>query len=169
MDSLNLSDYTLLAEVESTPPLHNAKPANVEVAREKPEHRVIMYMKLQGWSNREIARKLGYTDAWISQVTRQEWFRHRLLEEMKNSGRTEFVSVLQGEAVNSIDTLILMRDTAASETVRVMCAKDILDRCYGKAVQRVEQKVEFTEKVNEVERLNEEIAELERELAVRTN
>src|SRR5882724_4879245 len=72
---------------ESSPDaLYNSSEPSFAVLHEKPEHRIIVYLKGQGLSNTEIAKRCGYTNGWVSQVTRQPWFRLRLVQELKEAG-----------------------------------------------------------------------------------
>ena len=58
-------------------PLFNAREPNLAIMHEKPEHRLLLWMKAQGASNREIAYQSGYTEAWLSQLFRQPWAQSR--------------------------------------------------------------------------------------------
>src|SRR5215470_4080270 len=40
--------------------------ANFAIIYEKPEHRLIVYLKARGLSNQEVAEKTGYTQSWVS-------------------------------------------------------------------------------------------------------
>lgn len=142
--------------------LFNQLDPNLAILHEKPEHRQILWMKARGHSNRECAQATGYTDAWISQLTRQPWFRSLLLKEMNDAGRDEVETLLEGAAADSVLKLIELRDKAPP-TVARQSAVDLLDRFLGKPTQRVETQVTTTADAATVEELDAEIARLSRE------
>lgn len=167
---IQIDEYTRLAAPDVTPdvePLHNAKPPNVEIQHEKPEHRLMVYMKANGKSNAEVARQLGKTQAWVSQIVRQKWFRKRVLAEMKERSDMSIDKLLAHEAEGSLDTLIELRDHAQSEQVRATSAINILDRFLGKPTQRIEKQKTTSNRVEEIEQLQAELVELEAELNVK--
>src|SRR5262245_42118388 len=45
--------------------LFNDRPPNLRILHEKPEHRVLVFLKAQGLSNTEIAQRTGYQIAWV--------------------------------------------------------------------------------------------------------
>jgi transcriptional regulator with XRE-family HTH domain len=144
---------------------YNAKDPNIPIAHEKPEHRLILWLKAQGFSNREIAQRMGYTEAWVSQVLRQPWARAQLVSELEDAGKNSLETILEASAADSLFTLIDLRDTATSEAVRLNAAKDLLDRFLGKAVQRVESTSEVHQVVETVEEYDKRLRELEAEEA----
>lgn len=118
--------------------MHGAKPPNLVIAKEKPEHRLILLLKAKGMSNREIAQETGYTDAWLSQLTRQPWFQTRLCELLGRAQDEIVDGIARVEAANSMFKLVHLRDHAKSEPVQADCAKEILNRFQGKPTTRVE-------------------------------
>lgn len=140
--------------------------ATISIAKEKPEHRIVMFLKAQGYSNREICRMMNFSDAWVSQLVRQEWFQRRLVKELNESGRDSVEAILQGEVRDSIQTLVEIRDSPlAKNSDRATCAMNILDRVLGKPIQRNETRLEVTKnKDAEIEAIDNEIAEIERSL-----
>lgn len=117
---------------------HNPSDPNILIDREKPVHRLIAYMQAQGMSLTEIATKTGYTIPWLSQVTRQKWFRPIVLREMQEAGRDAVQTMIQGAAVDSVAKIIELRDGSSNQRVQATCAFDLLDRFLGKPVQRSE-------------------------------
>jgi len=114
-------------------------PPTFAIVREKPEHRILLLLKLKGLSNREIAEQTGYSEPWVSQVTRQPWFQDMLVEKLADAGDKLVDEVIALEAKNSVFTLIQLRDDPNQlGSVRAACAKDLLDRYLGKPVQRTE-------------------------------
>ncbi len=138
---------------------------NLAILDEKPEHRLIVYLKAQGHSNKEIADRTGYTQPWISQLTRQPWFRLRLVQELKEAGQDAIDAVLKSSALDSVFTLIDLRDdNAAPKAVRAACANSILDRFRGKPVQTVQHEEKRLPKTSEISAIDHELAELDSQL-----
>lgn len=149
---------------ESVDVLYNAKDPNLGILSESPRHRMVIYLKAQGLANRKIAHRMGYTDAWVSQILRQPWARLRLLEELRIGGREGVQGILQAEAEESVYTLIGLRDAAEDEGVRLRASQDLLDRYLGKATQRVETKSEASITYEDITGIEREIKETEREI-----
>lgn len=138
---------------------------NLAIIHEKPEHRLIVYLKAQGHSNKEIADRTGYTQPWVSQLTRQPWFRLRLVQELKEAGVDAIESVLKSTALDSVFTLIDLRDdVSAPKAVRSACANSLLDRFRGKPVQTVQHEEKRLPKTSEITAIDKELADLDSQL-----
>lgn len=98
----------------------------------------MVFLKAQGLSHVEIAEKTGYTTVGVSNVLRQDWAQQQLLIEIKRAGRDEVSELLRGSAVDSIRTLLEIRDNPEAKNAdRRSCADSLLDRFLGKAPQVV--------------------------------
>lgn len=119
-------------ELEVQPLFNPSNPAYT-LKRERPEHRIIVMLKAQGYTNVEIARQIGWTTPGIANIVKQSWARELILKEITKAGRNQVEAVLQGEALNSVLKLIDIRDDeeVAAEVQR-KAANDLLDRMYGK-------------------------------------
>lgn len=144
--------------------LYNASLPNFGILHEKPEHRLIIMLKVQGHSNTEIARLTGYTIPWVGQVLRQPWARERILDELKAAGRDSIQALLEASTADSIFTIIELRDRSDDDSVRLRAADSLLDRYLGKATQRVETKGEVTHLTGDIAKLDEDINKLESEI-----
>lgn len=150
--------------MQSVDALHKDRIPSHGITSEKPEHRLMLFMKVQGMSNREIATKLGFSTVHVSQVTRQPWFRLRLVDELKRAGRESLVELFKTEGENSFQTLVEIRDnTEAPAAVRKSAADSILDRILGKPVQKIEERRQNVSTPDTVAELDREIAALEAE------
>jgi hypothetical protein len=150
---------------ELTDGLYGAKDPNLAILREKPEHRLILLLKVKGFSNREIARQLGFTDAWISQVVRQPWFQVELLKELRKIKGEIVDSIVRVEATNSIFKLIQLRDNARSEEVQKSSAIHLLDMHLGKPIQRSQSvNINVQDTVVRVEGIDDELKLVEDEI-----
>ena len=154
-----------LKEMDIGPDLNEAlfgqREPTFAIIHEKPEHRVILWMKARGCSNREVAQASGYTEPWISQLCRQAWFIERLLKEMRTAGKDEIQSLLEGAGADSVLKLIELRDTAKNPAVQRQSAVDLLDRFLGKPTQRVESDTTVHLTNEDVGALDIEIKQLE--------
>ena len=119
--------------------LFGDKVPNLAIKTERPEHRIIVYLKARGMNNQEIAERTGYGYQWICQIVRQPWFRKRFVDECQSAGLDQVKQFLEGEVIPSLEVLRDIRDdTEAKEASRVVAANSLLDRFLGKPVARVE-------------------------------
>ena len=144
--------------------LHNDRRPDMAVIHEKPEHRVMIMLKAQGYANREIAGITGYKEMHVGRVLRQPWARQRLLDLLNEQGKDAIAEVLRGECKNSIFTLVELRDTAESEQVRASCADKLLDRYLGRPTQHVEVSADTTITHKDVSGIDAEIEKTQREI-----
>lgn len=138
---------------------------NLAILDEKPEHRFILHLKAEGFSNKEVAEKMGYTQAWVSQITRQPWFRLQLVQVMREAGVDQIQQVLKANALDSVFTLVEIRDDPqAPKAVRKSAADSLLDRYLGKATQKFADESSQTPSTEELHNLDKQIAEVETQL-----
>lgn len=144
--------------------LHNDRDPNLVIKSEKPEHRIIIFLKAQGLSNVEIAERTGNSGPWVGQVLRQPWARQRLLEELDSLGRDAARELLAGQCVDSILTAVDLRDNPKTPAgVRLAAANSLLDRHLGKPVQHVESTSHKGMDLSNVEELDRKIRVAEEE------
>lgn len=150
--------------------LHGQRPPNLAITHEKPEHYIIVFLKANGYSNREVAAKTGYSEPWVSQICRQPWFLKKLMLELRTAGRDATSKFLEVQKDDSLIKLVVLRDGAKSEAVQLAATNSLLDRFLGKPVQKTEVKLEGTANVvHRHEELREELSDLDRrEAALRT-
>lgn len=182
----NKQKFVSQGEAKSFDPdvaLHNSQEPNLNIVKEKPEHRFIAILRAQGYSLKDIFVQMGgelddkgqpksgtgqYSYPWLSQINRQPWFTRQVTRMLEESGKDKISARLEAEAMNSVDEIVRLRDEAESEQVRCKAAQDLLDRHLGKATQRVESKAEVTHaKVAEEDAaIDRQIHELERQLGM---
>ncbi len=149
----------------SSDKLFNDRSPNLRILSEKPEHRIVCYLKAQGKSNKEIAELTGFTYPWVSQMLRQPWARQRILQLIKEAGGDEVTTLLQSTTTDSIYTLIDVRDDPkAKPAERTTAANALLDRVLGKPLQRVEADTTIRNVTNDVSEINAQLAGVEEEL-----
>lgn len=94
-------------------------------------HRMIAFMKLGGATREQIATDLGYEPTYVSAITESPMFKalmDHLRGEMRNKTIGGVVDRIIAEGPASVETLVALRDTADSEQVRAVAARDLLDR-----------------------------------------
>jgi hypothetical protein len=148
--------------------LHNSggNPPNLAIIEESPHHRLISYLVAQGFSKTEIARKTGYTIPWVSQITRQPWFRLRLVQELKEAGQDAVSATLKASVLDSVFTMVEIRDDpTTTKAVKLAACNSILDRYFGKPVQKNEIEDKRTPpSTPEISALDKEIQQIEEQL-----
>jgi len=108
--------------------------------KERPEHRQILWLRLNGHNVKETAGITGYTPQHISTICKQPWFREAFVKLSTQMGRDSVESFLQGEIIPTLERLTHLRDHAESDAVKKAACDSILDRIRGKPVARVETK-----------------------------
>lgn len=117
---------------------HGVKPPSYVVRKERAQHRLAAYLCCQGLSQTEIARRLGVQICTVSTWWRTPWFQDFVKEEMSLAARDTLSSVIKGAAVDSVFTLITLRDDKTTPAgVKRACCSELLDRAMGKAPQTV--------------------------------
>jgi hypothetical protein len=162
----SVMEHSSVAEEYRNSPdkLFNDRDPQLVVMREQPEHRIAIMMAAAGMPRKEIAARLGYTYVYIGQLLRQPWARTRLIEEIKRNGGDELMAVLRAEQLRSVETIIEVRDDPKARPAdRTAAANSILDRYLGKPTQRVETKSEVTHLAGDIDNIERQLNELERE------
>lgn len=140
-------------------PMHGALAPSQLLQKEAGQHRIIVTLKAQGYSNREIARMTGWSDFMVSNTLRQPWARELLLQLVSEAGATGVMNLLASEQVPSILKLVEVRDSDDAKGSEVIAAcNSLLDRFMGKPVQRVESDVTTRVEPTTVEDLERELA-----------
>lgn len=173
MENNDLRDHPV-SEAAANDPLRlfssEDNPANFAIIHEKPEHRLIVYLKARGLSNKEVAEKTGYTQAWVSQICRQPWFRIRLVQELREAGMDKVAKLLEASAVDSIFTLLEIRDDpTAPKAARRACADSLLDRWLGKPTVHVEHDNPRMPSSPELAAVDSELQQIDKQLKDNTN
>lgn len=150
--------------------LHGDRPPNLDVLSERPEHRIMVYLRAQGKTIKEIATATGYSYSWVGQLVRQAWFKTRVLSLMDEEGRDQLQTILKAECIPSVELLIEVRDNPKSRDAdRIASSRELLDRYLGKSVAKVETKTTLTvsDAATEAERNTQELEKVNAELAAR--
>lgn len=103
---------------------------------EKYEHRLVAYLKAEGFSNREIAERTGYHYVSICQILQLPWAKQVIRDAIDQNGQDRVRALLASTAEDSIHTLIAVRDSDKSRPAdKISAARELLDRQYGRAAQ----------------------------------
>lgn len=116
---------------------HNQRPPQNDIQYEKPEHRIVLTLKMQSLDNREIAAKTGYSVQHVMNILRQPWAIEWMVKEAQKRGQNELELLLKGEAVKCIKKLVDLRDAEVRPEVQLAATNSLMDRIFGKAAQPV--------------------------------
>lgn len=108
--------------------------------REKPEHRLMLWLKLNGHNNREISNISGYGYQSVCNVCKQPWFVEAFCRISTEMGKDAVETFLEGEIVPTLSRLGELRYSESDAVSKAAC-DSILDRIRGKPTVRVESKV----------------------------
>jgi len=146
--------------------LFGDRPAYQAVKREKPEHRQMLWLKLNSHNNKEIALITGYSPQHVGTVCKQPWFREAFLALSNAAGKDAVEAFLEGEIVPTLERLVDLRDKGETDAVKLAASNAILDRIRGKPTVKVETKStgSFQHVVHDAAKLLEESRRLDEQL-----
>lgn len=137
--------------------------------KEKFEHRLMLWHRLKGLSVKETAALTGYTPQSVSQICKQPWFREAFVRLAAEMGKDAVQTLIEGAVVPAFQRLEELATSAESESVQFAANKELIDRFLGKTVAKTEMSI--TQKkgdlIQDIEKLQKENAEVQRELAAR--
>jgi hypothetical protein len=136
-------------------------PVGSEVRKfEQPWHKNAAYMFASGaYSAKAVANSCDRSYVAVLGLLKQPWFQAIVAEIQKENGGADIMATFKAECMNSLVTLIEIRDDKESPaSVRRQSAIDILHQTLGKPTQRVETETipKSDDPVAEVERLTKE-------------
>lgn len=134
--------------------------------KERFQHRLMLWHKINGLSNKEIALVMGYHPNTVSDITRQPWFQEAFVRLAEEMGKDRVQTVLEGEVLPAIERTVALAKSSESDAVRLAANKEILDRFLGKATVKVESKstVDVTTTTHDAAALLREQARLNEQL-----
>lgn len=121
--------------------LFENRAAYVALKGEKPEHRLMLWYRLQGHNVKETAHLTGYTPQHVSAVCKQPWFIKAFCALSAEIGKDAVQTFLEGEVLPALARTVELARTADSDAVKLAANRDILDRFCGKPVAKSEVKV----------------------------
>lgn len=100
--------------------------------QEKPEHRVMAYMKASGFTAREIADAMGVSATTVQEILRQPWINQLTVEIAHARGIDKALAMIDSLALPAVEALgQVVKDPDASNRDRINAADKILCRKYG--------------------------------------
>lgn len=109
-----------------------------QLQKEEPQHRAICILAVEGYTQKEIAEKLGFSAAMVAYVKKQAWAQKFMLELQTQAGANAVRRVLQEGALGCAKALIeIAHNPDAKNSDRIAAASQTLDRLFGKAPQLV--------------------------------
>lgn len=120
--------------------LFGPKRAYKEIQRERPQHRLVLWMTLQGQRVAEIAVSMGCTEEHVRNVQRQPWFQDSFCKLAEEMGKDAVQTFLKGEVMPAILRTVELSKTADSDAVKLAANRELLDRFLGKPVVKAEVK-----------------------------
>lgn len=122
--------------LESPGMFYNPSLPQVVRKQEQSHHRLFVYLKAQGLSNKEIAVRTGYSVVTVADNLKQPWARNLLVEELRTAGRDALQGLLAGKCEDAVYCLVeVMDDKEEKGSTRVQAANSILNRCLGNPTQ----------------------------------
>lgn len=104
-------------------------------------HHCMLDLVLQGFSNKEIAEKMGYTPQGVMQVINSPIFQHELArrrgnrekvhDEIVASTVVEARDFLQSKALDAAKRLVDKMENTKDERIEMMSIREVLDRSIG--------------------------------------
>tara|TARA_R110000868_G_scaffold40556_2_gene139837 strand:- start:253 stop:894 length:642 start_codon:yes stop_codon:yes gene_type:complete len=149
--------------------LFNQSVAYQAYKKEKPEHRLILWARLNGHNVKETAALTGYTPQSVTNVCGQPWFQEAFARLSTECGKDQVTTFLQGEVIPALQRVAHLANNGESEAVRLAANKELLDRYLGKATVKVESKLSGSVDsiVYDVAELEKQNSDLQRQLAAR--
>ena len=124
---------------ENPDALFNAKTPFYALQHEKPEHRVVINLRLKGYNNKQISVLTGYSSVHVSNILRQPWAQQRIVAELRNADFEGVREMVHNSAAASVYTLIELRDSGETPAaVRMNAAKTLVEQFLGRPRQSVE-------------------------------
>lgn len=130
---------------------------------EQPWHRMAAYMLNVGRTNSEIAIAADVTPETVSHLRAQRWFQELCATIANNSGE-ELIGAIQSEAMDSLNTIIGLRDDLElSGRTRLSAAVTLLEHAHGKPIQKIVSDINHrmsASPTEEMEQIQSELAAL---------
>jgi hypothetical protein len=145
--------------------LHGDKPPGIQIATEKPHHRLMIYCHAKGMTAREIGEQMGFDPLYVNTVLRQPWARQQIVALLNEVGESVVSHFLKQEVSPSLEVLREIRDKReAKDAARIAAANSILDRCLGKPTVHLESDNTNRQVPSDIVRLDAEIESVRKQL-----
>lgn len=156
------SESPLMAQIRAGGHFHNPREPQVPIQTERPEHRAVLLLKMQGLTNIQIEERTGYTRVHIATIVKQPWAQQYMSQNMHLAGMDQVIHTLKGSALKAAKRLeeeIDNEDTGDARS-RIAASKIVIQQIYGAAAVNVTHNiVDNPDKATDAE-LDARIAEL---------
>lgn len=106
------------------------------------------------------------TDAWVSQVTRNDWFKRQVTALMHAVGRNTLEDIFENAAKPAAEKLIELSLRADSESVQLNATSALLDRFLGKPTQHTKsENTNYNHNLSNLEAIHAERDKVKQQLA----
>ena len=105
---------------------------------EKPWHRLAVRLHLEGWPNHDISNEWRQPMADIAEVITSKEGKAEIAKVLADDEKV-VTKILEAAGIDSIYTLIRLRDGAKTESVRYNAAKTLLEQGQGKPLAKIQQ------------------------------
>lgn len=137
--------------------LYNDLDCKRALVRERPVHRRVQELAINGYTHQEIASTVGLTPSTVSNILRQRWAREHMVNRMAETANQEIKELLEAAAPSAIKRIIeLAEDETLARTELAFKANNaILDRFLGKPTQPITNEPKDLDKLSteELERI----------------
>ncbi len=149
--------------------LFNSTPAYVAIKKERPQHRLILWLTLQGHKPKEISATVRCTVQTVYNVQNQPWFQEAFCKLAAETGKDAVKTFLEGQVLPALQRTVALATSAESEAVRLAANKEVLDRFLGKPTVHVDSKSEnkTTLTVQDGAAIQDEMRRLDEQLKAR--
>jgi len=112
-----------------------------ELDCERPEHRILLYLKAKGYSTAQCARAMGKSEQWVLNTQKQPFFKNRLTALLHETGKDQVVSFLQINGMDAMQKMVDLMNESADERVQLAAASKLMDKVVPDKldVQRTQQ------------------------------
>lgn len=110
---------------------HNVIEPRLGIERERPWHRVAIFMHAQGKDFAEIGEALNKNPQSVAQVLKQPWAQERLIQETTDAGRDAITAIYETYGPQTLLEVVDLGNTAKSENVQLEARKYFLNRWLG--------------------------------------
>jgi hypothetical protein len=140
--------------------------------KEKPAHRLMIYLAAQGLDIVDIAERVNKTTMCVSTVLRQPWARAKIIAIQKENGEEDIRAILKNAAIPALKRVIAIAQGTVEQgiepQVALAASRDIVDRFLGKATQPLTTEVKKSDELTDAE-LAARIQEAEQAVVAKTN
>lgn len=140
--------------------LHGDVDSKQERQYEKPIHRIMQDMAMEGYTAVEIARATDRSPGTVANILRQPWARKRMIEASKKNVKDTLSAVLEQLAVPTLNEIVeLGNNPETPAATKLACKQEVLNRFLGRPTQPILQEAKDPKSLTN-EELQDEVARI---------